>query len=64
MVTLPGPPPGPAPRRQTDAEPCQACEEFDLAEAVARAEHDASRETDCRVLRRRHQQADHGGQQP
>ncbi|WP_406137011.1 hypothetical protein [Streptomyces sp. NBC_01089] len=59
MVT----PPGPPPRRPTDAEPCRTCEEFDLDEAVARAEHDASRETDCRVLRRRHQQADHGGQQ-
>ncbi|WP_406138822.1 hypothetical protein [Streptomyces sp. NBC_01089] len=45
-------------------EPCRKCEEFDLDEAVARAEHDASRETDCRVLRRRHWQADHGGQQP
>ncbi|MCX4725737.1 hypothetical protein ACIPW9_11240 [Streptomyces sp. NPDC090052] len=48
---------------QTDDASCRECEEFDLAEAVARAEHDASRETDCRVLRRRHQQTDHGGQQ-
>ncbi|MFJ5290989.1 MULTISPECIES: hypothetical protein [unclassified Streptomyces] len=49
---------------ESDPEPCLKCEEFDLAEAVARAEHDASRETDCRVLRRRHWQAEHGGQQP
>ncbi|MFB6596488.1 MULTISPECIES: hypothetical protein [Streptomyces] len=33
---------------------CRACEEFRLAEAVARAEHDLSRATDCRVLLRRH----------
>ncbi|WP_405562484.1 hypothetical protein [Streptomyces sp. NBC_01180] len=45
-----------------DDKPCTQCEEFDLAEAVAKAEGDASRETDCRVLRRRHRQADHGGQ--
>ncbi|WP_328330541.1 hypothetical protein [Streptomyces sp. NBC_00455] len=48
----------------TDDEPCTRCEEFDLAEAVAKAEGDASRESDCRVLRRRHRQAEHGGQQP
>ncbi|WP_328328056.1 MULTISPECIES: hypothetical protein [unclassified Streptomyces] len=55
--------PSPSPD-ESDHEYCRECEEFDLAEAVAQAGHDASRETDCRVLRRRHQQADHGGQQP
>ncbi|WSX47091.1 hypothetical protein OG760_23005 [Streptomyces sp. NBC_00963] len=49
---------------ENDHEFCQECEQYDLAEAVAKAEGDASRETDCRVLRRRHQQAEHGGQQP
>ncbi|WP_199563658.1 MULTISPECIES: hypothetical protein [unclassified Streptomyces] len=41
------------------AEGCRTCEQFDLEEAVARAEGDGSRETDCRVLRRRHVTADH-----
>ncbi|MET9531278.1 hypothetical protein ABZY02_12010 [Streptomyces sp. NPDC006649] len=55
MVT----PDGTPPCGQTEPEPCLTCQEFDLAEAVARAEHDGSRETDCRVLRKRHQQAEH-----
>ena len=38
---------------------CDACREFELAEAAAKRERDASRETDCRVLRRRHQAAVH-----
>ncbi|MFE2374902.1 hypothetical protein [Streptomyces sp. NPDC059398] len=59
-MTSTGTPPGDEP----EAESCRECEEFDLAEAVARAEHDPSRETDCRVLRRRHWQARHGGRQP
>lgn len=55
-------PAGTPPRGRSDPEPCLRCQELGLAEAVARAEHDASRETDCRVLRKRHQQAEHGGQ--
>lgn len=46
------------------ATPCRTCQEFDLEEAVARSERDASRETDCRVLRRRHVAAEHGEPQP
>ncbi|MFE6765384.1 hypothetical protein [Streptomyces sp. NPDC057689] len=42
-----------------EPEPCRTCQEFDLDEAVARSEHDGSRETDCRVLRQRHLAADH-----
>lgn len=38
---------------------CRVCQEFDLAEAVARQERDESRATDCRVLRRRHRAAEH-----
>lgn len=38
---------------------CRTCQEFDLEEAVARSERDGSRETDCRVLRRRHIAAEH-----
>ncbi|MEU6229100.1 hypothetical protein [Streptomyces sp. NPDC047042] len=34
---------------------CPGCQELDRAEAVARAERDASKVTDCRVLRARHQ---------
>ncbi|MFG2597052.1 hypothetical protein [Streptomyces sp. NPDC048462] len=41
---------------------CRACQEFDLAEAVARSERDESRATDCRVLRRRHRAAEHAEQ--
>ncbi|MCG7524849.1 hypothetical protein MHW47_10415 [Streptomyces sp. OfavH-34-F] len=41
-------------------EPCRTCEELDHEEAVARAQRDGSRETDCRVLRRRHLAAEHG----
>lgn len=45
------------------AEPaaCRVCQEFELAEAVARSQRDESRATDCRVLRRRHLAAEHGG---
>lgn len=39
---------------------CRECREFELAEAAARREGDGSRETDCRVLRGRHQAAEHG----
>ncbi|WP_168712529.1 hypothetical protein [Streptomyces sp. A0958] len=46
------------------ATPCRTCQEFDLEEAVARSERDGSRETDCRVLRRRHVAAEHGEPQP
>ncbi|MFG2403122.1 hypothetical protein ACGFR8_02085 [Streptomyces brevispora] len=41
---------------------CQDCQALDLAEAVARSERDESRATDCRVLRKRHQAAEHGEQ--
>ncbi|MEU8503460.1 hypothetical protein AB0C40_01780 [Streptomyces brevispora] len=41
---------------------CRDCQELDLAEAVARSERDESRATDCRVLRKRHQAAEHGEQ--
>ncbi|OKJ78388.1 hypothetical protein [Streptomyces sp. CB02460] len=47
-----------------EPEPCRTCQEFDLAEAVARSERDGSRETDARVLRRRHAEAEHGGVSP
>ncbi|MEU8509776.1 hypothetical protein AB0C40_34875 [Streptomyces brevispora] len=51
---------------QSTAEPggsneCRVCQEFDVAEAAARQERDESRATDCRVLRRRHRDADHPG---
>lgn len=44
---------------EPSAEPvdCQVCQEFDLAEAVAKAERDLSKATDCRVLRARHRAA-------
>lgn len=45
----------------TEKAECRGCQELDLAEAVARGEKDESRATDCRVLRRRHQSAEHGG---
>ncbi|MGY1500723.1 hypothetical protein ACW4TU_29790 [Streptomyces sp. QTS52] len=38
----------------TELVACPDCQELDRAEAVARAERDASRVTDCRVLRARH----------
>lgn len=38
---------------------CRVCQEFELAESVARSEKDESRATDCRVLRRRHRDAEH-----
>ncbi len=37
--------------------PCRPCQEFTLAEAVANGERDWSKATDCRVLRKRHQEA-------
>ncbi|MGN0119316.1 MAG: hypothetical protein ACI39M_17740 [Streptomyces albidoflavus] len=37
--------------------PCHTCQEFTLAEAVANGERDWSKATDCRVLRKRHQEA-------
>lgn len=42
-----------------EPEPCRTCQEFDLEEAVARSERNGSRETDARVLRRRHQATEH-----
>ncbi|MFF1919160.1 hypothetical protein ACFVW8_01090 [Streptomyces sp. NPDC058221] len=57
----PGVTPGDTPDRAPGTVECLECQEIDLAEAVARGEMDASRETDCRVLRRRHQDAEHGG---
>ncbi|MGY1501361.1 hypothetical protein ACW4TU_33080 [Streptomyces sp. QTS52] len=44
------------------AEPtaCWGCQELDRAEAAARAERDASKVSDCRVLRVRHRVAEHG----
>ena len=47
-----------------EPEPCRTCQEFDLEEAVARSERDGSRETDARVLRRRHVEAAHAGVSP
>lgn len=43
------------------AEPaeCRGCLELDRAEAIARAERDASKVSDCRVLRVRHRAAQH-----
>jgi hypothetical protein len=46
--------------RTAQAAGCQDCQELDRAEAAARAERDASRVTDCGVLRARHQVAEHG----
>ncbi|WNI29726.1 hypothetical protein [Streptomyces sp. ITFR-6] len=43
----------------TEPAACQVCQEFELAEAVARSQRDESRATDCRVLRRRHRDAEH-----
>lgn len=42
-----------------DAE-CRECQELDAAEAEARRVRDESRATDCRVLRKRHRDAEHG----
>lgn len=38
---------------------CRDCRELDLAEAEARRGQDESKVTDCRVLRRRHRDAEH-----
>ncbi|MFF5333490.1 hypothetical protein [Streptomyces sp. NPDC013181] len=46
-------------RPEPEATECRTCEELDHEEAVARAQRDSSRETDCRVLRRRHLAAEH-----
>ncbi|WNI32644.1 hypothetical protein [Streptomyces sp. ITFR-6] len=43
----------------SDAE-CRECQELDAAEAEARRVRDESRATDCRVLRKRHRDAEHG----
>ncbi|WP_406453592.1 hypothetical protein OG782_22190 [Streptomyces sp. NBC_00876] len=48
--------------RPVECRECRECQAIDLVEAVARGEGDASRETDCRVLRRRHRAAAHGTQ--
>ncbi|MDI3346333.1 hypothetical protein QKW45_21635 [Streptomyces sp. AJ-1] len=37
--------------------PCRPCQELALAEAVAKAEYDWSRATDCRVLMKRHRES-------
>ncbi|AGI89998.1 Hypothetical protein XNRR2_3659 [Streptomyces albidoflavus] len=42
-------------QKHDDAGRCRTCAEWKRAEAVANAEHDWSRATDCRVLLRRHQ---------
>ncbi|MBO1282642.1 hypothetical protein ACFU9O_25740 [Streptomyces albidoflavus] len=36
---------------------CRPCQELALAEAVAKAEYDWSRATDCRVLMKRHRES-------
>lgn len=38
---------------------CPDCQELDRTEAVAKNERDASKVTDCRVLRARHRAAEH-----
>lgn len=49
----------PSQRTAPDASPeCRTCQELRLAEAVANAQRDYSGATDCRVLLRRHRQAD------
>ncbi len=40
-----------------DCRECRTCGELQLAEAVANAQRDHSRATDCRVLLRRHREA-------
>ncbi|MFD6042647.1 MULTISPECIES: hypothetical protein [Streptomyces] len=40
-----------------EAAPCRPCQELALAEAVANAECDWSRATDCRVLMKRHRES-------
>ncbi|MCU7707058.1 hypothetical protein ACGILS_25470 [Streptomyces albidoflavus] len=42
---------------QTDGTPCLPCQELVLAEAVANAEYDWSKATDCRVLMKRHRES-------
>ncbi|WP_033949690.1 hypothetical protein [Streptomyces sp. CNQ431] len=37
--------------------PCRPCQALALAEAVAKAEYDWSRATDCRVLMKRHRES-------
>ncbi|MCX4441953.1 hypothetical protein OG998_13325 [Streptomyces albidoflavus] len=37
--------------------PCLPCQELALAEAVANAEYDWSKATDCRVLMKRHRES-------
>ncbi|WP_371659443.1 hypothetical protein [Streptomyces sp. NBC_00280] len=44
----------------TEPGACCGCQELDRAEATARAERDASKVSDCRVLRVRHRVAEHG----
>ncbi|WJK69597.1 hypothetical protein QIA47_25235 [Streptomyces albidoflavus] len=39
------------------ADPCLPCQELALAGAVANAEYDWSRATDCRVLMKRHRES-------
>ncbi|WP_436738053.1 hypothetical protein [Streptomyces sp. BBFR102] len=47
----------PTPDSRTGVAPCRPCQELALAEAVATAEYDWSRATDCRVLRKRHRES-------
>ncbi|KLJ01208.1 hypothetical protein ABZ114_14930 [Streptomyces albidoflavus] len=56
MKPQPAPQPQPTPTNGPPT-PCRTCQEFTLAEAVANGERDWSRATDCRVLRKRHQEA-------
>ncbi|MGX1839300.1 hypothetical protein [Streptomyces diastaticus] len=42
---------------QPDEAPCRPCQELALAEAVAKAEYDWSRATDCRLLMKRHRES-------
>ncbi|MFB8414598.1 hypothetical protein ACFC63_03645 [Streptomyces albidoflavus] len=42
---------------QPDGTPYLPCQELALAEAVAKAEYDWSRATDCRVLMKRHRES-------
>lgn len=49
--------PAQAPAAPEEAIPCLPCQELALAEAVAKAEYDWSKATDCRVLMKRHRES-------
>ncbi|MFD8119745.1 hypothetical protein ACFV3T_01205 [Streptomyces albidoflavus] len=64
MITEPTSPPhedtgerSAAQTSQPDEAPCRPCQELALAEAVANAEYDWSKATDCRVLMKRHRES-------